>query len=222
MHGRYIVAAILIILGTGFLLDQMNVLYFSDIISNWWPLIIIAIGLVLLTRSHGALMPAMIVLIIGVLLQANELHMLPWGFWATFWPLMLVAIGVGILFSKRKHVKNHQFNRDLIDIVALFTAGKHVIKTDDFKGGDISTIFGGADLDLRYAEMKSGKATLDLFVAFGGVNIKVPENWRIEGSGLPLFGGYDDKTRQNYVDLTTAPVLQIKYFVMFGGVEVKN
>jgi hypothetical protein len=58
---------------------------------------------------------------------------------------------------------------------------------------------------------------------FGGVEIRVPEGWSIISRGVPIFGGYDDKT----VQLEAEPgrrqrLLIIKGLALFGGVEIIN
>ena len=49
----------------------------------------------------------------------------------------------------------------------------------------------------------------------------VPKGWRVSVSGLPIFGGYDDKTTQG--DLPAdAPLLRVNATAVFGGVGVAN
>src|SRR5699024_249549 len=92
----------------------------------------------------------------------------------------------------------------------------------NFKGGDVMTIFGGAKIDLRDVELSTKNAHLELVSIFGGVTLFVPANIRIEISGTPIFGGWDDKTRKgNYHD-ESVPVLKVKCLPIFGGVEIKD
>ena len=46
MSGRHIIGAILILLGTGFLLDQLDIWDFSGLLGTWWPTAIILIGVI--------------------------------------------------------------------------------------------------------------------------------------------------------------------------------
>jgi hypothetical protein len=59
--------------------------------------------------------------------------------------------------------------------------------------------------------------------------IAVPQDWVVEISGIPLFGGWSNKTVTHRKDASSPPVLgadrttlRIKAFVAFGGLEVKN
>ena len=58
---------------------------------------------------------------------------------------------------------------------------------------------------------------------FGGIEIKVPDNWRVAVRGAGIFGGYDDKTLRRQSTLSPdSPLLVITGYAVFGGVEVKS
>jgi len=50
----------------------------------------------------------------------------------------------------------------------------------------------------------------------------VPAGTRVSLSGLPIFGGFDDKTRGEGELLPDAPELTVAATAIFGGVSVKN
>ena len=68
--------------------------------------------------------------------------------------------------------------------------------------------------------MAKDGATLDIFCAFGGVEIIAPRNLRVDVAGTPIFGGFSDKTRGG--DGTHTHTLHITGSAIFGGVEVKD
>ena len=51
------------------------------------------------------------------------------------------------------------------------------------------------DLDLRQAQTSPEGAVIDAFAMWGGIEIKVPEGWRVVSEVVPLLGGYEDNTR---------------------------
>jgi hypothetical protein len=55
---------------------------------------------------------------------------------------------------------------------------------------------------------------------WGGIEIKVPENWSVSGRVTPILGGYEDKTRR-VADGTNQRLL-VRGLVIMGGVEIKN
>lgn len=61
-----------------------------------------------------------------------------------------------------------------------------------------------------------------LVAVFGGVDVIVPEGWRVQLGGLPIFGGYEDKTHRNGALALDAAVLKVGATAIFGGVTVKN
>lgn len=63
-------------------------------------------------------------------------------------------------------------------------------------------------------------AQLALTGIFGGISVTVPQNVRVEVTGIPIFGGWENKTRQSIDD--TLPVLKVNCLAAFGGVEIKN
>jgi hypothetical protein len=95
-----------------------------------------------------------------------------------------------------------------------------VSNSSSFRGGRIGAIFGGAEIDLTNATL-SPDAGLDVFAAFGGVEITVPRGWRVDINGFPLFGGFENKTAKESLG-EDAPRLRIDATVLFGGLEVKH
>ena len=65
----------------------------------------------------------------------------------------------------------------------------------DFRGGYITAVLGGVDLDLRKARMGSSAAVLDVVAVWGGIELKVPAEWSVEGKVRPIMGGFEDKTQ---------------------------
>ena len=50
----------------------------------------------------------------------------------------------------------------------------------------------------------------------------MPKDWRVSVGGLPIFGGYEDKTIGNGSLPVDAPLLKVNATAIFGGVEVAN
>ena len=231
LGGRYFIGLILILLGVGFLLDQTGYIQIGDIINMYWPVIIILIGLSGLLDRKSSKLVNLIVLVIGVLLQLRKFGYITIDVFQLFFPVVLILVGINIIFSKgvKKHntpvepekwSKNNATVEDTVDLFVIFSGIETINQSNSFKGGKVSAIFGGIDLDLRGVTLNNNEAFLDVSALFGGVDISVPGNWRVEMTGTPILGGWENKTRLN--NDPGAPVLKIRGTAILGGIEVKG
>lgn len=233
MKGRYFFGIILIILGAGFLLEQLDIIYFGDIISLYWPSILILIGLSGLFDKKSSKFGNLIVIIVGIMLQVNKLDIIDINLWSFFFPILLILIGLKVVFSKNMNFSNSVS----VNIGSDFKSNKNIILDDtidefamlggistnnqsqQFKGGKVTAILGGVEIDLRAAKLNNGEGFLDITTIMGGVEVLVPNEWRVEVKGTPILGGWSNKAKNN--TNPDAPLLKIKCFTMFGGMEVK-
>lgn len=85
-------------------------------------------------------------------------------------------------------------------------------------------VFGGTDVDLRGAALKENVTTIQAVAAFGGVDVWVPEGFRVRVNGFGLFGGHDIHIEGGAIDPadlpTSAPEIVVNCFSLFGGVDV--
>jgi hypothetical protein len=117
--------------------------------------------------------------------------------------------------------------------VNIFWGGKRRIVAKNFVGGEIVSIFGGFDIDLREADILGNVAEIEVVTIFGGGDIRVPLNWEIVMEAVGIFGGCSDRTRHPdnpTVGASTAgasavpqpKILIVKGVAIFGGMIVKN
>ena len=118
---------------------------------------------------------------------------------------------------------NDPVNKDYIDDVAIFGGGHKIIQSDNFKGGNITAIFGGSEIDLTQCKLAEGENVLDVVIIFGGTEIIVPRDWNVRTNVTPLFGGFSNKSRRDTSQpLDTTRTLVIKGLALFGGGEIKT
>ena len=91
-------------LGLLFLVDTLNLFGTASIIANWWPAILMVIGLEQLINSPGARSSGVTLLIIGSVMLAFTVGPLEWIDFGKFWPLILVLMGAWIMFKPRKRI----------------------------------------------------------------------------------------------------------------------
>jgi predicted membrane protein len=216
-----------ILFGISMLLQQLGLWDSGDLISTWWPMILIAIGLTKLTSKSGSKTSGVILTLIGLFFQMKELNLITVSIAEIFWPVIIIAIGISILiprktFNSDYKVFSKEINDEVIDKFSLFSAIKARNISGNFRGGSLVTIFGGIDLDLRDSIISKDGAKLEVTAVFGGMNIIVPSEWRVVVKGVPIFGGCSNKTHSNNSANENAPVLVINYFAAFGGLDVRN
>lgn len=231
MSGKFFWGLILILLGGGLLLDQLNIFDFGDIISLYWPSLLIILGIIGLFDRKSSKTGNVIIITLGALLQLNRLDYVDIDIFRLFFPLILIIVGLSIIFSKgtRKHSSpvepeewtNENANmEDTVDLFAMLSGNSALNQSFNFKGGKATAILGAIDLDLRQAQLHNNQAFLDVTALFGGVEIVVPDTWRVELNGTPILGGIENQTKPN-PDLG-APVLKVAATAMFGGIDIKN
>ena len=232
--------ALLIGFNSGLIDDQYRHIIFS------WPMLIIAIGVVNLFGKEHAF-TGIVLLIIGGFFLLPKLIFLPDNFEISFWPALLIIVGV-LMIAKRtifhnrfhhfhnehfdkEHFRNRHFHRyssseikneaGYIVLDNVFGGGKHKVSPGEFKGGRISNVFGGTELDLTQTTLAPGTNILDVECIFGGMSIIVPSDWTVNLQASSILGGFVDK-RHNVKNTTTDRELVIKGSAICGGGDIKS
>lgn len=231
MMSKYLLGIILILIGAGFLLDQFSIISFGDIFSLYWPSFLILIGISGLFDKKSSKTGNMIIIVLGGLLQLDRLDLIDVNIYKLFWPILLIIIGLKTIFSndkiktefksdsRKENMTKNITLEDRIDIFAIFSGIETNIQSKEFKGGKATAILGGIELDLRDAKFDNREILIEINAILGGVDIQVSPDWRVDVTGTPIFGGWSNKTKSN-ID-PNAPLLKIKCFAVFGGVEIK-
>ncbi|MFY0593934.1 LiaF transmembrane domain-containing protein [Roseivirga sp.] len=143
-----------------------------------------------------------------------------------FWPIAFIFIGVYIL--NRKPVtaddlnQNHLDEKDTIQDTAIFSGGDKVVNSDNFKGGSLTAVFGGSNIDLTMSKLSTESRQLDLFYMFGGSKIRVPTDWNVEVKATSIFGALTDKRVVKAYNPEKPETLIITGVIIFGGAELTN
>lgn len=225
---RFIPAIILIGIGALFLLNNLHLVFFHDVV-RYWPAILIAVGLVKLvdSASNEGRIGGGILAGIGGIFMLQTLGYLTVGIF-DLWPLILIAVGIWLLVQRSFSWPlisdtTSSLKAGKIHEAAVFGGGKRNIADPDFRGGKVDAVFGGFEIDLRRSAMIGESAELEINAVFGGVEIRIPEHWRVEMKGTGVFGGYSDETRQpSPAEFPVIKRLILKGGAVFGGVVVKN
>ena len=218
---HYNFALFIIFLGTLFLVDNLNIvdIHIPYYFTQWYTfLIVLGLFLLFVREKTG---PAIVLLVIGGLFFISDVSYL--RVWS-LWPLLLIAAGVAILLRRRSAPEapsaSGENPMDVIDEVAIFSGSERIIHSKNFRGGKISAVFGGAEIDLSKAELAEGDNVIDLFVMFGGGTIYVHPEMNVHVNVTSIFGGYSDERGLVNPDDSDRKLI-ITGTVLFGGGELK-
>ena len=218
-NSRLMIGAVISIAGAVLLLNALTIVDTSWIIKNWWPLLVIVSGVAMLISDSKNYLWALIVITIGAFLQLRALGY--YGnidFWQVLWPIVIIGIGVSIA-TGRSAVPRPKTVTGGDEVVAILGGSDQKNMSEDFTGGKVTAILGGAKIDLRKATVKKA-ATIEVFALMGGVEIVVPRGVIVENRTNAILGGIENKTDQDVTK--TSPTLTVVGDVIMGGVEIKN
>ena len=208
-----------VIIGTNSLgLTDINLLF-----DGWWTLFIIVpcfIGLFTNSEKTGNI----IGILIGVALLLGINDIIDFDkIWTLLLPLVIVVVCLSLIFKDTfnskvsKEIKkiNKENNKDN-DYFTAFSGQNIDLNNEDFKGADLTAIFGGLKLDLRKANIDKD-VVINASSIFGGINILIPKDVNVKVKSTSLFGGVTNKKSNNDNQKT----IYINALCMFGGVEIK-
>ncbi len=84
----------------------------------------------------------------------------------------------------------------------------------------VVAIFGGADLDLREAELAPGVTELNITTIFGGVELIVPPWLSVEVDATAILGGFEEIHRAPTTPDPDRRILRVTGTAVLGGVEI--
>ncbi len=225
---RLVIGLSIMTVGLALALDSLGILD-AGVVLRYWPLVIVAVGVVKLSSTTRERQRGLVWIAVGLgflLVTLGRMSFL--GVWA----MLLLFVGANIVWRALRPPLPRAASGDAsesFDMVAVLGGAKTGSAPPDlrsgaahrdFKGGRAMAVMGGCEIDLRRATIADGsEAVVDVFVMWGGIEIKVPEDWEVVNNGSAFLGGFENKTRP----LPGASRrLIVTGTAIMGGVEVKN
>lgn len=237
--GRVWTGVFLLIIGVSALLKS----YLVPGLPEWlftWQMLLILLGLFIGLRHNFRGGPWFVLMLVGTVFLLNEYYpnLIDDRF---IWPLALIALGAFLILKPRRRdwrwqehtgLENepqpdiaseayHANDDDFLDSTSVFGGTKKIILSKDFKGGDITNILGGAEINLTQSDIQ-GRVVLDVTQIFGGTKIVVPPHWVVKPEMAAIFGGIDDKRTIQSAAIDHNKVLVLKGTSIFGGIEIRS
>lgn len=220
---RLIIGFGILALGMLWTLDNLDILE-AEPITRWWPILLVIIGLVQLLDSRANKGGPIVLIIVGTALLLRHARFIDFDL-SDLIPLAIAVLGAKLIWEAltRRRPRSPEAIGDsdsVIHAFAMMAGVKRQTVSHEFRGADANAIMGGVELDLRNAQIRAGDdVIIDAFAMWGGVEVKVPSNWRIVGNVLPIMGGFVDNTHPTG---EPGPTVTIRGTAIMGAIEVKN
>lgn len=197
------------LLGVGFLLDQLGVISVGRL-WEWWPLALVVIGVGhILDRRWFS----------GIAFLVGGAWLLGWmqGFMPGLdaaWPILPIVAGVSLM---RGAAVSHPASEDHL---AAFWSGHSVrLRGKPPAAVTATAVMGGCELNLVDVELAEGEEmTIIATVLWGGIEIRMPEDWTLEDRVIPLLGAVEHTPNP----LANGRKLVLRGTACMGGIEVKS
>jgi predicted membrane protein len=226
---QFVLGIMIIAVGVVFMLDNLDIIYAGSIL-RYWPAILVVFGAskIAQARNGSGQIFGWIIVAVGALMLLDRMDFISFRVW-DWWPVVLIIVGLNFLrgsWARKRALSEHPF-RDVaadsdsyIKNMALMSGVKRIITSKEFRGGEISAMMGGCEIDLRDAEMKGNEAVIDVNIVMGGIELRVPMGWSVAVEATPIMGGVEDRSYPAKDGLTKKLILTGT--IIMGGVEIKN
>ena len=205
----------------------LNTIGITDIdifFDGWWTLVIIVpcfIGLFTNKDKTGNI----IGLLVGVILLLGMQNIIDFNLiWKLLLPSIIVIIGLSLIF---KNTFNSKINNEIKKLnnkntknneyCATFSGQRIDFPNEEFKGATLNSVFGSITCDLREAKIKED-VVINASSVFGGIDIIVPDDVNIKIKSNSIFGGVNNKKKNNEDKKYT---IYVNASCLFGGVDIK-
>jgi len=223
------IGLLIIIIGALWLLRQL-----SFPVPYWlfsWPMILIGFGFIIGIKHNFRDSGWFVLMFIGAVFLVGNIY--PDIAWHQYlWPVALIVLGIFLILKPRRRnwkdwqqwSKTHELSPDkmgsddVLNYSTAFGGLKKNILSKNFKGGYVSNVFGGTELNFMQADIQ-GTVMLEVSQVFGGTKLIVPSHWEIKSDMSAIFGGIDDK-RMPSANVDHTKVLVLKGSTTFGGIEI--
>lgn len=223
---RLVVGCVVIVVGVLFALQNLQLIRAGEYI-QYWPVVLIIIGAVKLVQPGAApsRVAGVIWIVVGTVWVLVNVEAIGLRI-RDFIPVFLILAGgylVWVAISVRR--PGSAANTDAsatLNALAFMSGLNRRVVSQEFRGGEATAVMGGVEIDLRGASISESPAVIEVFAWWGGVELRVPEDWVVIGKVLPLLGGFEDKTKAPAGGADNKKQLIVKGMVVMGGVEVSN
>jgi len=227
---------ILLIIGVGVMLKNLD-----TNLPDWlfrWEVGLILLGIIVGIRSKFRSTVWFIMIAIGGVSLLDLIF--PQFLRPQFtWAVISIAVGLFFIFRPKGNKKENWLScgvkkevideddptvytgQDVLDVTAIFGGVKKIVVSKNFRGGEITSVMGGSEIDLSQADIK-GRVKLEATNIMGGTKLIIPPTWDVRSEIVAIFGGVEDKRDVHSLKIDTEKILILEGTCIFGGLEIKS
>lgn len=199
----------LVVVGVALMLDRLQLLDARQIL-RFWPVGLVLFGAALIMQSFQRVDATPTV---RQQQSFNGGHVIALVFIA-----LIVSQGLG----RGGGVTARNDASETVSLFAVMSRHQQVSSAPVFRGGEMMSVMGRTDLDLRQTTVAPGEeAVIEVFTLMGGATIRVPDGWTVDIRAVPVMGGVRDR-RDGVRDVPGAPRIIIRGFIMMGGLDIRS
>ena len=219
---RITIGLVLLVIGSLFLVDHLVAFPFH----KSWPAILMVIGVSNFLVNPRSWVVSAGLIVTGVIFLLGTLNVLDVSI-GILWPVLLLILGAVILFgggrirSRRPRTQNATGAAGTSDlnISAFFAGSEQRISDQSLRSGQVSAIFGSAEVDLRGTTLEGDAASIEATALFGSLRLRVPNDWAVDVQTTNMFGSFESKRVQ-----PTDPKARLSILATstFGSIELSD
>lgn len=108
---------------------------------------------------------------------------------------------------------------DRLNETAVFGNVRRIMVTKAFIGGEVSAVFGSAEINLMQTDFQH-PPHLELNAVFGSIKLIVPSHWQVKFESNAVLGGIEDKRPRHTI--YSDKVLFLEANAVFGGIQIES
>ena len=165
-------------LGLVLILDRLGIVAGADAL-RYWPLALVVVGLSVIVQAVRPDAPVV-----------NST--VPWG--SIVW-ILILGFSLSHVFERQSEAAE---TSDPAQAIFAVLTGADRTAGPEFRNGRITTLLGGAKLDLRTARPAPGEdVVVDVFTLMGGAVLLAPPEWHLDVRATSVMGGIADERQED-------------------------
>jgi predicted membrane protein len=222
-HGNFF-GVLLILIGVFFIAGNIWEDTIGELITVWWPSLLILFGIRLALLGNGLFSPVFL-LFFGVAFLLRNLEIVDVIESEFLIPALLILIGLAMVFRPKRGSK--EIAPEVItdcpgEVTAVFGKDRRVFQGQLHGKQSLTGVFGKVYGDFSGCTLAPGGASIEVTAVFGKASLRIPANWTVKITSNAVMGEVVDRRNMSGDGEQTEDVLLLEANGIFGTVELTN